>query len=63
MLTSPVQSKSSCGIICHEEIKIVHILDLLMLDRPSVPALGFVVSKPLTGTQSAFAENLFAAQS
>ena len=63
ILMSPVHSRSNCGIISHEEIKIVRILDLLFLDRPSVAALGFVVSKPLSRAQSAFAENLFAAQS
>ena len=61
ILTSPVHSRSNCGIISHEEIKIVRILDLLFLDRPSAATLGFVVSKPLSRAQSAFAENLFTA--
>ena len=47
ILTSPVQSKSSCGIISHEKFRCVLILYLSTIDRLAVRALSFVVYKPL----------------
>ena len=48
ILTSPVHSKSSCGIISHEKFRCVLILYLSTIDRLGVRALSFVVYKPLS---------------